>query len=105
MAEKIEVFIRPSQTFQGLGHHMWAVYTNAAGQQFSLSGWSNTRSSFLGGWGTLDTQVTEWGPKSWDWAARSTAVASDVVATGANLSAAWNSMTQCATAIDNANLR
>lgn len=103
--ESITAYIRPTQTFGGLGNHMWVVYTNSSGKQYSLSGWSNTQGSILSGWGSLDTQVSDWGPRSWDWADRSTATGSEVIAQGESLSASWNSMITCAVKIDSANIQ
>jgi hypothetical protein len=102
--ETITVYIRQSQNFTGLGNHMWAVYTNSAGQSYSLSGWATHEGSVLAPWGSLDAQVTKWGPTSWDWGGNNNYSASQLIASGADLSGSWNSMVQCAAKIDAANL-
>lgn len=102
--ETITVYIRESQNVTGLGNHMWVVYTNSAGQSTSMSGWATHQGSVLTPWGSLDVQVTKWGPTSWDWAGNNNYAASQLIASGANLSASWNSMLQCAAKIDSANL-
>lgn len=87
MPETIRAFIRPTETFGGIGNHMWVVYTNSAGQSYSLSGWSNTQGSILSGWGTIDTQVTSWAHGAFDFGY--TPITSQIIATSSNLSSQW----------------
>ena len=55
--ENITVYIRPVETLGGFfGAHMYAVYTNSSGQQYSLSGWRDYNSSILVPFGAIDTQ-------------------------------------------------
>jgi hypothetical protein len=102
--ETITVYVRQSQNITGLGYHSWIVYTNSSGQSYSLSGWSTGHGSILAPFGSIDVQVTQWGPQSWDWPGNNNYANSQLMATGTNLSTAWNNMVQCANQIDFANL-
>jgi hypothetical protein len=101
--ETITAYIRT--TAGGTAHHTWVVYTNSAGQSFSMSGWPSGSGSLLRPFGSIDVQVTTWGPNSWDWSGNNNAVASQQMANAPSLSVTWASMTQCAAQIDFANIR
>ncbi|HYJ29995.1 MAG TPA: hypothetical protein VEW25_06605 [Allosphingosinicella sp.] len=104
--ETITVYIRESQNATGVGYHSWAIYTNAAGQSFSMSGWAGYDKSIMSPvFGTVQVQVVPWGPRSWDWSGNNNYSVSQQIAAGADLSSKWSSMVQCAEQINAADIQ